>query len=178
MLRAELEISLRTLRTDHIDLYQLHRVDPDVPIEESVGALKEFQDEGKIRYIGLSEVDEHQIKRAEKIARIVSVQNEYNVIERRHESVLNFCTGHGIIFIPWFPLGGLRGGAHELSASLAHIAKKYDALPQQIALAWLLKRSPVIAPIPGTLSVEHLEENLRASSILLSDEDYELILKG
>lgn len=171
-LRKELEASLRALRTDHITLYQLHRVDPDVPIEESIGALKTFQDEGKISYIGLSEVGVGQIERAQTVARIVSVQNEYNLLARQYESVVDYCTQHAIVFIPWFPLGGLQGDGHMLRGRLVTLARKYHVLPQQIALAWLLKRSPSMVPIPGTLSLEHLEENVQAAHISLSDTDF------
>jgi aryl-alcohol dehydrogenase-like predicted oxidoreductase len=171
-LRKELEESLKLLKTDCIDLYQLHRVDPKVPIEESVGALKTFQDEGKIRHIGLSEVSVEQLKQAQKVAAIVSVQNEYNVIVRRHEELVDYCTENEIVFIPWFPLGGLSGGAELVEKQLSELADKYQAAPQQIALAWLLKRSPMMLPIPGTLSIEHLEENLKSAEIKLSDDDY------
>jgi pyridoxine 4-dehydrogenase len=150
-LRRELEESLRRLRTDHVDLYQLHRVNPSVPIEESVGMLKRFQEEGKVRHIGLSEVTVEQLERAQQV---------------------DYCTEQGIVFIPWFPLGGLAGGAEKVEAMLADAAAAYSATPQQIALSWLLKRSPVILPIPGTLSVAHLEENLASAAIELSVEDY------
>ena len=172
-LRSDLEASLRALKTDCIDLYQLHRVDPKVPLEESVLAMKKFQDEGKIRHIGLSEVTIEQLEAAQKVATIVSVQNEYNILKRQHEELIDYCTAHQIVFIPWFPLGGLRGGAEEVATHLADVAQKYAASEQQIALAWLLKRSPIIAPIPGTLSIEHLEANLAATHIQLSAEDYE-----
>lgn len=174
-LRKDLQQSLQRLETDHIKLYQLHRVDPDVPIEESIRALKQFQDEGLIRHIGLSEVTVDQLERARKVAKIVSVQNEYNVMVRHHEDLLRYCTEHDIVFIPWFPLGGLRGGAREVETALQDIAHKYNASPQQLALAWLLKRSPVTLPIPGTLSVDHLEENVKAAAIKLSDGDYQLL---
>lgn len=171
-LRNDLEESLRRLKTDCIDLYQLHRVDPNVSLEESVAALKAFQDEGKIRHIGLSEVTVEQLQRAQKIAVIVSVQNEYNVTVRKHEALVDYCTAQKIAFIPWYPLGGLEGGAGAVSSRLAAMAAQYDASPQQIALAWLLRRSPMMMPIPGTLSTEHLEANLVAAEVHLSDEDY------
>jgi pyridoxine 4-dehydrogenase len=171
-LRGFLEESLRRLRTDSIYLYQLHRVNPEVPIEESVGMLKRFQEEGKIRHIGLSEVSVEQIQRAQAVAGIVSVQNEYNVANRQHEDVLEYCTQQGIVFIPWFPLGGLAGYTAKVEKLVADIAEKYQATPQQIALAWLLRRSPVTLPIPGTLSIAHLEDNLRAGALHLNDEDY------
>jgi pyridoxine 4-dehydrogenase len=172
-LRSNLEESLRALKTDHIDLYQLHRIDPNVPLEESVGTLKELQQAGKIRYIGLSEVSIKQLQAAQKVAEIVSVQNEYNVLKRQHEDLVTYCTEQHIVFIPWFPLGGLAGGAEEVAARLQQLAEKYQTTPQQLALAWLLKRSPIMAPIPGTLSPDHLEANLQAATITLSDEDYE-----
>ncbi len=172
VLRRELEVSLGRLKTDHIALYQLHRVDPNVPLEVSVGALKQFQDEGKIKHIGLSEVTVEQLERARAVAPIVSVQNEYNVITRQHEDLVDYCTKHNIIFIPWFPLGGLRGDAAGVEALLQAMAEKYDATPQQLAIAWLLKRAPIILPIPGTLSPDHLKDNLASASITLSDGDY------
>jgi pyridoxine 4-dehydrogenase len=175
-LRKYLEDSLRRLKLECIDLYQLHRANPNVPIEESVGMLKKFRDEGLIRHIGLSEVSVEQLQRAQKVAPIASVQNQYNVLERKHEALVDYCTEHGVVFIPWFPLGGMAGGAGKVEAKLADLAKKYNATPQQLALAWLLKRSPVIVPIPGTLSAEHLEQNLRAATIQLGDEDYRQLL--
>jgi pyridoxine 4-dehydrogenase len=174
-LRQDLEDSLTRLRVDHIDLYQLHRVDPSVPLEESVSALRQFQSEGKIRHIGLSEVTIEQLQAAQKIAPIVSVQNEYNVLRRQYESLVDYCTEQKIAFIPWFPLGGLRGGAEEVAGRLTELAEKYAATPQQIALAWLLHRSSMILPIPGTLSIEHLEGNLKAADIQFSDTDYEAL---
>jgi aryl-alcohol dehydrogenase-like predicted oxidoreductase len=171
-LRRDLEESLKRLKTDCIKLYQLHRVDPKVPIEDSVEALKQFQDEGKIQNIGLSEVTIGQLERAQKVAPIVSVQNEYNLMIRQHEDLVDFCTEHGIAFIPWFPLGGLDGGAKKVEEKLKDIAAKYAASPQQISIAWLLKRSPLMLPIPGTLSISHLEENLNAAAIKLTDDDY------
>jgi len=176
-LRGQLEESLRRLKTDHIDLYQLHRVNPSVPIEESVGMFRRFQDEGKIRHIGLSEVTVEQLERAQQVADIVSVQNQYNVMVRDHEDLVDYCTEQNIAFIPWFPLGGLAGGAEKVEAMLVDMAVTYHALPQQIALAWLLKRSPVILPIPGTLSIAHLEENIASAAIELSDEDYHQLTK-
>ncbi|HXE10340.1 MAG TPA: aldo/keto reductase [Verrucomicrobiae bacterium] len=176
VLRQELDESLRRLKLEHIDLYQLHRVDPKVPIEESVAALKKFQDEGKIRHIGLSEVSVEQLEAARQVADIVSVQNEYNVLVRHHEALVDYCTEHGIVFIPWFPLGGLNGGAEEVEDRLRAVAEQYDASSQQIALAWLLKRSPIMLPIPGTLSIDHLEANLQAASIALSDKDFQSLL--
>jgi pyridoxine 4-dehydrogenase len=176
-LRGLLEESLRRLKTDCIDLYQLHRVNPDVPIEDSVGMFKRFQDEGKIRYIGLSEVSVDQLKRAQAVTPIASVQNEYNVAVRKHEALVDYCTEQGIAFIPWFPLGGLRGDTAKVERLVGEVAEKYQATSQQIALAWLLKRSPIILPIPGTLSIDHLEDNLKAAAIKLSDQDYQQLDK-
>jgi len=174
VLRAELEQSLQRLQTDQIDLYQLHRV-AVAPLEASVTALREFQDEGLIRHIGLSEVSVEQIEQAREIAAIVSVQNEYNVLARQHEDVVDYCSAEGIAFIPWVPLGGLGGGREKLATRLVQTAARYGVSGSQLALAWLLKRSPQMLPIPGTLSVEHLEANLRAAEVNLSDEDFEAI---
>jgi pyridoxine 4-dehydrogenase len=171
-LRDELEESLRRLKTERIDLYQLHRVDPETPLSTSVSALKQFMDDGLIRAIGLSEVSVDQLKEALSIAPIASVQNEYNVANRKHEDLINYCDEQGIVFIPWFPLGGLAGDTVKVEEKVAEIASQYGASVQQIALAWLLKRSPIILPIPGTTSPEHLEENLKAADIVLADEDF------
>jgi len=171
-LRGFLEESLQRLQTRCVPLYQLHRVNPDVPIEDSVGELQKFRAEGRIRYIGLSEVTVEQIKRAQAVAPIASVQNEYNVAVRKHDDVVDYCTEQGIAFIPWYPLGGLSGGTAAVESIVADLADKYEATPQQIALAWLLKRSPMMLPIPGTLSLDHLKSNQGAGRINLSDEDY------
>lgn len=171
-LRSELEESFRRLKTDHIDLYQLHRVDAGTPLAETMGAFKQFRDEGLIRHIGLSEVSVAQLEEAAAIVPIASVQNEYNVAVRKHEDLVDYCTAHSIAFIPWFPLGGLRGDTEKVEAQVTAMAEKYDATPQQLALAWLLKRSPMMLPIPGTTSPDHLEDNLRAALIKLSDEDF------
>jgi pyridoxine 4-dehydrogenase len=176
-LRKDLDDSLERLKVSCIDLYQLHRVDPKVPMEDSLRALKELQQVGKIRHIGISEITLEQLKEARKIVEVVSVQNEYNVVIRKHEALVDYCEEQGIAFIPWFPLGGLRGGAETVNNVLKDIAKAYDATPQQIALAWLLKRSRVILPIPGTLSVDHLVTNLESADIPLSDTDYDLLSK-
>ncbi|HUD10579.1 MAG TPA: aldo/keto reductase [Candidatus Saccharimonadales bacterium] len=172
-LRADLEDSLQRLKIDCIDLYQLHRVDPAIPLETTLSTMKQFQDEGKVRYIGLSEVNVKQIEQAQQIVPIVSVQNEYNLAKRQHEDVVDYCTEHGIIFIPWFPLGGLRGDTAKVNSLTEDLAKKHQATPQQIALAWLLVRSPLMLPIPGTLSIEHLVSNLQAALIELSQADYQ-----
>jgi pyridoxine 4-dehydrogenase len=165
-LRAELEESFERLRTDSIPLYYLHRVDPEVPLEETLSVLRDYRDTGRIRHVGLSEVSVEQIERARTVVPIAAVQNEYNLSERKHEDVLDSCERENIAFVPFFPL---RGGTR---ASLDEIASRYEATPQQIMLAWLLKRSPSIAPIPGTLSFEHLKTNLTALDLELSDEDY------
>jgi pyridoxine 4-dehydrogenase len=165
-LRAELEESFERLRTDTISLYYLHRVDPEVPIEETVSVLGEYRDAGRIRHVGLSQVSVDQIERARTVVPIAAVQNRYNLAERKGDEVVDFCEREDLLFVPFFPLhGGTR-------APLAEIASRYDATPQQVTLAWLLKRSPSIVPIPGTLSFEHLKANLAALDLELSDEDY------
>jgi aryl-alcohol dehydrogenase-like predicted oxidoreductase len=172
-LRQECEMSLRRLGVDRIDLFQLHRIDPKFPLEDQVGELAVLQQEGKIRHIGLSEVDVDQLHAAQKVARIVSVQNMYNLTVRTAEPLLEAVEAEGIGFIPWFPLA-----AGPLAASdgpLRRIADQHNATPSQLALAWLLKRSPVMLPIPGTSRVAHLEENVAAAAITLSDEEFETI---
>lgn len=164
--RVELEESFERLRTDPISLYYLHRVDPGVPLEETLSVLKEHRDAGHIRNVGLSEVSVKQIQRAQGVVPIAAVQNEYNLSERKHDDVVDFCERQHILFVPFFPLRG------DAPAALAEIALRYDATPQQITLAWLLKRSPSMAPIPGTLSLEHLQQNLAALDLELSDTDY------
>jgi pyridoxine 4-dehydrogenase len=169
-LRTSSEGSLRRLRVDRIDLYQLHAVDPAVPIEESVGTLVDLQREGKIRHIGLSNVDARQLAQARRVATIVSVQNRYNLVDRHSEGVLDACERDGIAFLPWFPLGFgdlTRGGGR-----LADIASTKAATQAQIALAWLLRRSPAMLPIPGTSSLEHLEENVAAAGVELTDAEF------
>lgn len=160
------EGSLRRLRMDRIDLYQLHRIDPKVPSEDQLGALKDLQQQGKIKHIGLSEVSITQIQDAQKIVPIVSVQNRYSVSDRGSEDVLEYCEQHKIGFIPWFPLAaGQLSGA---DSPIGRVAAQAKATPSQVALAWLLSRSPVILPIPGTSSVKHLEENVAAAELTLS----------
>jgi aryl-alcohol dehydrogenase-like predicted oxidoreductase len=168
-LKSECEGSLRRLKVDRIDLFQLHRIDKRVPAEESIGALMELQQEGKIRHIGLSEVSVEELEAARKQTQIVSVQNKYNIGDRSAEDVLDLCEREGIAFIPWFPLN--TGGLADEGGPLAQAAERHDATPAQLALAWLLHRSPVMLPIPGTSSVEHLEENMQAAAIELSDEE-------
>jgi aryl-alcohol dehydrogenase-like predicted oxidoreductase len=170
-LRQEVEMSLRRLGLERIDLFQLHRVDPEVQLADQVGELKKMQDEGKIRHIGLSEVDAAQIEEAGRIAEIVSVQNLYNLTDRHHEAVLDYATARGIGFIPWFPIA--TGGLAERGGILDEASREHGATPAQLALAWLLRRSPVVLPIPGTSSVAHLEENMAAADIELTDEEYE-----
>jgi pyridoxine 4-dehydrogenase len=163
------EGSLRRLKLDRIDLYQLHSPDPKVPYEDSVGALKELQDEGKIKHVGVSNVSVEQLEQARGVARVVTVQNRYNLEDRDSEDVLEACESAGIGFIPWFPLA--TGRLAEPGGPLDRIARERDATPGQIALAWLLARSPVMLPIPGTSSIEHLEENLGAAEIELSQDE-------
>jgi pyridoxine 4-dehydrogenase len=163
------EGSLRRLKLDRIDLYQLHSPDPQVPYEDSVGALKELQDEGKIRHIGVSNVSLAELEQARRIVEVVTVQNRYNLQERQSDDVLDECERAGIGFIPWFPLA--IGRLADSGGPLDRIASDHEATPAQIALAWLLARSPVMLPIPGTSSVEHLEENLAATRIQLSDDE-------
>jgi aryl-alcohol dehydrogenase-like predicted oxidoreductase len=169
-LREACEGSLKRLKLDRIDLYQLHRIDPRVPAEEPLGALAELREEGKIRHIGLSEVSVEQIQRAQQIVPIVSVQNRYNLTDRDSEDVLDFCEREGIGFIPWFPLA--TGDLARPGGPLDEIATRYGASPGQVALAWLLWRSPVILPIPGTSSVEHLVENVAAAALELDEEEF------
>jgi pyridoxine 4-dehydrogenase len=171
-LRNAVEASLRRLEIDCIELYQLHRVDPEVPIETSVGALKEMQEAGKIRRIGLSNVTVDEVERARRVASIVSVQNEYNVLEREQEPVLEYCDEHSIVFIPWTPVSR---GKLASSKTLLQVANRLGATPHQVALRWLLQRSPMILPIPGTLSIPHLGENLASADIELSRGDFELL---
>jgi len=172
-LRQELDGSLKRLKVERIDLWQLHRIDPDVPEDEQFDAIRGFQRSGKIRHVGLSEVDVKQIERAQKFFPVVSVQNRYNLADREWENVLDFCEKEKIGFIPWFPLqtGKLAGSG----GPLARVAKKHGATPAQVALAWLLRRSPVMLPIPGTSRVKHLEENVAAAAIQLSDEEFRSI---
>ncbi len=172
-LRQEVELSLRRLGLERIDLFQLHRIDPAYPLADQVGELKALQDEGKIRHIGLSEVSVEQLQEAQQTAEIVSVQNLYNLADRSAEALLDHCTEHGIGFIPWFPLA--TGELSKADGPLAAAAQEHDASPSQLALAWLLRRSPVVLPIPGTKSVEHLDANTAAASIELTDEEFEAL---
>ncbi len=169
----QVEMSLRYLKTDVIDLWQLHRIDPKVPVEESLGAIAKLQSQGKIRHVGLSEVKPKEIDRARKTIKIVSVQNRYNVGDRQHEDVLQYCEKHGVAFIPWFPVAA--GKLAKPGGGLDRVAKRHGSTVSQLSLAWLLHRSPVMLPIPGTSSVAHLEENQKAVEILLSPEDMKAI---
>ena len=171
-LRQQVEMNLFTLGLDHIDLLQLHRVDPNVPLADQIGVLKDMQDEGKIKHIGLSQVSVDQLKEATAIAPIVSVQNMYNLSNRQDEDVLDYAEAHHIAFIPWFPLAT---GELIKDATLTNIAQKYNASPAQIALAWLLKRSDVILPIPGTKSSDHELQNIQAQDIDLSQADFDAL---
>jgi aryl-alcohol dehydrogenase-like predicted oxidoreductase len=172
-LKQALEGSLKRLRLDRIDLYQLHSVDPKVPIEESVGALKQMQEAGKIRYIGLSNVDKRDITQARKIVPIVSVQNRYNVEDRESEDVLAYCEKEKLGFLPWFPIGGGNGLKIENPLNVA--ANAHGVSVFQVALAWLLERSPVMLPIPGTSSLNHLEQNVAAAKLKLTSEEWKAI---
>lgn len=166
--------SLRRLEVERIDLYQLHAIDDDVPLAESVGALAELQKAGKIRHVGVSNFSVEELKEAHEIVEVVTVQNRYNLVDRKHEAVLDYCDAQGIGFIPYFPLAAGDLVDHEQFKALAD---KYDASAGQLALAWLLHRSEVMLPIPGTSSVDHLEQNTKAREIELSDEDFESLSK-
>jgi pyridoxine 4-dehydrogenase len=170
-LREACEGSLRRLRVERIDVYQLHAPDARIPYEESIGAMKELQDEGKVRHVGVSNVSVDKLETAREIVGVVSVQNRFNLADRHSEDVLERCEELGICFLPWYPLAA--GDLAEPGGPVAEIAEAHRATPGQIALAWLLHRSPVIAPIPGTASVEHLEENVAAAEIELSGEEFE-----
>jgi aryl-alcohol dehydrogenase-like predicted oxidoreductase len=169
-LRESLEGSLRRLRVERIDLYQLHSVDPRVPLEESVGTLTELQQQGKIRHVGLSNVDARQLAAARELVPIVSVQNRYNVADRHAEGVLEACERARIAFLPWFPLG--LGELARSTGRVAQVARGRGATPAQIALAWLLRRSEFVIPIPGTSSLEHLEENVGAAGLGLTEGEF------
>jgi pyridoxine 4-dehydrogenase len=168
-LGAQIEESLRRLQTDCIDVYYLHKVDPETPLEESLRVIKDSQDAGRIRHIGVSNVSVEQIERASQVVPIAAVQNHYNLSERTHDDVVDYCADNGIVFVPYFPLRADGG------AAAAELARRHDATRAQIALAWVLRRAPVTLPIPGTLSTEHLKENLAAAEIELSDEDFEAL---
>lgn len=175
-LRQEAEMSLRRLGLERIDLFQLHRIDPQVPLADQVGELASLQKEGKIRHIGLSEVTIDELEQAQRYATIVTVQNKYNLAERTAEALLDHSAKHGIGFIPWFPLA--TGALAKDGSVLQRLAKKMGATPSQLALAWLLHRSPVMLPIPGTSKVKHLEDNMAAATLTLSDEDFTALAKA
>jgi pyridoxine 4-dehydrogenase len=168
-LKQQVELSLRNLRVDRIDLIQLHRIDPEVPLADQLGAFVDLQQQGKVRHIGLSEVSVEQLEQARAITDVVSVQNLYNLTNRKSQDVLEYATREGIAFIPWFPIA--TGDLASPDSPVADIARELDASPSQVALAWLLQTSPVVLPIPGTKSVDHLRENLGAAAVRLSDED-------
>jgi len=167
-LKSACEGSLRRLRVDHIDLYQLHRIDPNVPADDQIGAMKDLQAQGKIRHIGLSEVSVPQIAHARSIVPIVSVQNRYSLSDRGAEDVLKYCEREEIVFIPWFPLAAGQLAGKE--SPVSRVAERLQSTPSQVALAWLLARSRVILPIPGTSSVRHLEENVAAASLKMDEK--------
>jgi pyridoxine 4-dehydrogenase len=172
VLRREIEASLARLRVDRIALYYLHRVDPSTPIEESLGAIREYVDSGAIGHVGISKVDIPLIERARKVVPITAVQNEYNVAERTSDDVVDYCAREGIVFVPYYPLGA------DVGRALKETAKRHEATPRQVMLAWLLQRSPAMLPIPGTLSLEHLRENLAALSVELSDAEFDQLGRG
>ena len=169
-LRRQLKGSLRRLKVDRIDLWQLHRIDPKVPEDEQFGAMREFQEEGLVRHLGLSEVSADEVDRARKVVPIASVQNRYNVVDRKWDSEVDYCERDGLAFIPWFPLSA---GSLPEPGALRRVAERHGATVYQIALAWLLARSPAILVIPGTSSVGHLEENIAAAEIHLGEKDKE-----
>jgi aryl-alcohol dehydrogenase-like predicted oxidoreductase len=169
----QVHLSLRLLRTNTIDLWQLHRIDPKVPVEESLAPIVQLQKQGKIRHVGLSEVKPKEIDQARKVIDIVSVQNMYNVSERQHEDVLQYCEKNNLAFIPWFPVAA--GKLAKPGGKLDELAKRHGATVSQLSIAWLLHRSPVMLPIPGTSSVAHLEENMKAADISLSDAEMQEI---
>ena len=168
-LRAQIEQSLESLRPDVIDLYYLHRVDPETPLEVSLGVIAEYRDAGRIKEVGVSAVSVEQVEAARRVVPIAAVQNHYNVADRGSDDVVDYCEENGIVFVPYYPLKG--GGP----PALEEVAESHGASPEQIALAWLLRRSPVTLPIPGTLSIEHLRENLGALEIDLTDDEFEAL---
>ena len=168
-LRRYCEGSLRRLRLERIDVYQLHSPDPKVPLEESMGALRELKEEGKVRHVGVSNVSAEQLELARSVVDIVSVQNRYNLQDRGSEDLIDICERDGLGFIPWFPLA--TGGLARPGGTLEEVARRHDATPGQVALAWLLRRSPVMLPIPGTSSVQHFEENLAAAELSLGEDE-------
>jgi aryl-alcohol dehydrogenase-like predicted oxidoreductase len=174
-LRQECEMSLRRLKLDRIELFQLHRIDPAVPAAEQFGLLRDLQKEGKVHHVGLSEVQVREIEAARKVVRVATVQNLYNLQDRKAEPVVDYCEKEGIGFIPWYPIAS--GKLLEPGGALAEIATEAGATPSQVALAWLLRRSKVMVPIPGTSSVAHVEENCGAGAVKLSDAQFEKLKK-
>ena len=172
-LRAALEGSLRRLRLPRVELYQYHTVDPNVPLEESIGALALLRAEGKIRHIGVSNVTPDQLARARRVAPIVSVQNPYSLVHRADDALVDFCAREGLAYLPWNPLQ--TGSLAQPGGCLAQVAWRHGATPAQVALAWLLRRSPALLPIPGTSSVAHLEENIGSALVSLSQEEFEFL---
>jgi aryl-alcohol dehydrogenase-like predicted oxidoreductase len=172
-LRQCVLMSMRRLKQDRLDLWQLHRIDPKVPRDEQFGVIADMQREGLIRYVGLSEVNVEQIEAAQKYFKVMTVQNLYNLANRQSEEVVDYCEKKGIGFIPWYPLAA--GGLAKEGSVLDKVAKKLKASPSEVALAWVLKRSPVMLPIPGTGKVKHLEENTAAAALKLSDEDFKAL---
>jgi pyridoxine 4-dehydrogenase len=168
-LTQQVELSLRNLKVDRIDLIQLHRIDPEVPLADQLGAFAELKAEGKVRHIGVSEVTVEELRAAREITEIVSVQNLYNLTDRKSQDVLDYATAEGIAFIPWFPIA--TGDLARPDSPVAAVAQELDATPSQVALAWLLQKSPVILPIPGTKSIDHLTENLGAAQLTLSADE-------
>jgi pyridoxine 4-dehydrogenase len=171
-LRAEIEESLRRLRTEVIDLYYLHRIDPETPVEESLGAIEEYRQAGQIRHVGISEVGIEELERARQVLPIAAVQNRYNLADRAHDEVIDHCAREGIAFVAYFPLRA------DPPKAAGEIAARHQATPSQVTLAWLLRRSPALAAIPGTLSLEHLRENLAALDLELSDAEFEALGGG
>jgi len=166
----QVEMSLRRLKVEQIDLWQFHRIDPKVPVEDSLGAIKRLQEQGKVRHVGLSEVKPHEIEQAQKVVDIVSVQNQFNLGDRQHQDVVDYCTKHKIAFIPWFPVAA--GKLARPGGKLDAVAKAHGITVSQLSLAWLLHHSPVMLPIPGTSSMEHLEENIAAATTTLSTAEW------
>jgi aryl-alcohol dehydrogenase-like predicted oxidoreductase len=175
-LTQQVEMSLRRLKLERIELWQLHRIDAKVPVEESLGAIQRLQKKGKIGHVGLSEVKVPEIEQARKVIDIVSVQNKYNISDRAHEDVVDYCTKHGIAFIPWFPVAA--GKLAQPGGKLDEAAKKHGVTVGQLSLAWLLRKSKMMLPIPGTSSVKHLEENVKAADVQLDDEEWAEIEKA
>ncbi|MGW3344038.1 aldo/keto reductase [Nonomuraea rubra] len=175
-LRQQTELALRRLRVERIGLLQLHRIDPEYPLADQIGALKQLRDEGKVRHLGLSEVGVDELRQASEITPIASVQNLYNLSTREHDPVVDYAAGHGIAFLPWFPFAA---GSHAGPGSpLAEVAAEIGVTPAQASLAWLLRRSPTVIPIPGTSSIAHLEENVSALSITLTDDQFERLSRA